>query len=86
MRDAGKRMRWGLGLCLAALLWSSGCVTVVPAGSPPPCPEWSEDATKELSRVLATRAFPELELQIARQLVYCEQIDAMREPRVERIR
>jgi len=83
MRDAGKRTRWGLSLCLLALSWCVGCVTVVPAGSPPPCPEWSDRALDQLDVMQSKGEYGWVTMEISRQYVHCMEIDAMREPRVE---
>ena len=76
MRDAVQPTRWALSLCLAVLSFATGCVAVVPAGSPPPCPEWSDAAILELEDVAPTH--PALEEAVGRQVLHYEQINAMR--------
>lgn len=70
-------MRSKLSLCLLATLCWTGCETVVRAGSPPPCPEWSDAAIAELKHVAPTH--PHLELAVGRQLLHCMAIDEMRD-------
>lgn len=70
-------MKFKLSLCLLVALCLMGCETVVPAGSPPPCPQWSDDAIAQLGRVVA--ANPDLEQAIGRQLLHCMALDEMRD-------
>ena len=83
MHAGERRTRCWQGLCLAVLLSLSGCVVVVPAGSPPPCPEWGDEALGELEAMQATGLYPDVEQELGRALVHCEGLDEMREPRIE---
>ena len=70
-------MTFKQALCLLVTLCSVGCATAVPIGSPPPCPQWSDDAIADLKAVAATH--PALEQAIGRQLLHCMALDEMRD-------
>ena len=74
-------MTFKLSLCLLVTLFLTGCATVVPIGSPPPCPQWSDDAIAELGSAINDPLHPRpfLEQAIGRQLLHCMALDEMRD-------
>lgn len=75
-RHEGQRLL--LSFLLALFLWAalcvSGCAHSATVSSPPPCPEWSDEAIDDLAFIQGTGCCPHLESAIGRQVLYCEAV------------
>jgi hypothetical protein len=56
----------------------TGCATVVPSGSPPPCPQWSYAAIEQFYSAIKDGTRPDLEYAQGRQEIHCAQINVIR--------